>query len=121
MSARTHSFGYACFLFRLKTYNQKDPHTCLYQPHGGYCLRGHNSLATQCAQALAIAIYPVGRPLAPPAAQPRLTPTPLAVLHPQVTHWIRRNACYPRYVLGYSMAGGLAQQQKHRFAGAKDR
>ncbi len=29
----------ACFLFRLKNPDTKTPHTCLSQPHGGYCLR----------------------------------------------------------------------------------
>ncbi len=28
----------ACFLFRLKNPDKKPPHTCLSQPHGGYCL-----------------------------------------------------------------------------------
>jgi hypothetical protein len=28
----------ACFLLRLKNPDTKTPHTCLSQPHGGYCL-----------------------------------------------------------------------------------
>jgi hypothetical protein len=37
----------ACVLFRLKNLKPKTPHTCLYQLHGGYCLR--NSPLTQWA------------------------------------------------------------------------
>jgi hypothetical protein len=29
----------ACFLFRLRNPDTKTPHTCISQPHGGYCLR----------------------------------------------------------------------------------
>jgi hypothetical protein len=33
----------ACFLFRLKNPDTKTPHTCLSQPHGGYCLRRYET------------------------------------------------------------------------------
>jgi hypothetical protein len=33
----------ACFLFRLKNPDTKTPHTCLSQPHGGYCLHVFSS------------------------------------------------------------------------------
>ncbi len=42
----------ACFLFRLKNPETKTPHTCLSQPHGGYCLRlvWHSHLAGRRVQ-----------------------------------------------------------------------